>query len=171
MRRLLLIVPIMLAACSQRPVAIPRPEAFPRVETYPADYHAVEIPPLTIAVNDSADFKRLSDDWFNIYYPAYPATVNATILPYSPDVIANRLERMNRDLGGSSSTIVELPRGFVSVAPTALQTPIHFLATDSANWVISGVAVCEFSPRTSPDSVAPIIDALAVDIITLVNNL
>lgn len=166
-----LILPLCLAGCSRTPVDIPRPQAYPRITLYPAAYHKVDICRHTLTVNDSARIKPLGAGWFDIIYPAYGVTVNCTMSDYSPQIIDNRMQRMDRNLGGAVAEVARLTAGIVVVAPTALRTPVQLLATDSLTWTLSGVAVADFPAGTSPDSVAPIIDAVAADMITLVKNL
>ena len=164
---------LSLTGCAERPAPTPRQHAYPRLQLYPATYSPVELraASLTPLVNDSAQVEILSPEWFNIVYPAYGVKVNCTISPYAPDVMANRRERIDRNLGGAVAEAAYLPAGVVVVAPGALRTPVQLLATDSARWVLSGVAVSNFPPDAPADSVAPVIDALAKDLTILVNSL
>lgn len=166
-----ILLTLFIAGCSGRPNPIPRPEAYPRVELYPESYRNVDIRQLTVLVNDSATVDTLSPQWFNIQYTAYGMTVNITLSDYSPEVMDNRMERIERNLGGSSAEVAQLPSGIVVVAPAAMHTPVHILATDSSTWILSGVAVSNFPAGTSTDSVAPLIDAVATDMTVLVKNL
>ncbi|MCM1310917.1 MAG: hypothetical protein NC301_07835 [Bacteroides sp.] len=169
---IILLLAAILGGCTdRRPAAVPRRQAYPRIETYPAEYHSVSLSGIDLRINNSAAYSAGENGWFNISYPAYDVTVNATLSPYSPEVVINRLERIDRNLGGAAAQVARLSRGIVVVAPGVLRTPVQFLATDSARWVISGVAVSNFPPQTDPDSVAPIVDALAADMTILVNNL
>lgn len=162
-----------LAACSGRPAAVPRQHAYPRVNLYPAEYREVRLPaaPGAIAVNDSARVDSVGPGWFNIVYPAYNLTVNCTLLPYSAEAVANRRERMDLNLAGARAEVVETPRGVMVVAPGAMRTPVQFLATDSAGWILSGVAVATLPADADADSVAPVVDALSTDILFMLNQL
>lgn len=173
MRWLPLILILFLAGCGERqPTLTPRPKAYPRIELYPPAYCRVPVSQqLSLAVNDSAVVDIVSDGWFNIRYPAYGITVNCTLSPYSAEVVANRLDRLDRNLGGSRGEVVSSPRGMVIVAPAALRTPVQLLATDSVSWVLSAVAVSDFPPGTATDSVSPVINAVASDMITLLEDL
>lgn len=164
---------LLTAGCGGRPAATPRQHAYPRVNLYPESYSPVELPaaPVMPLVNDSARIEILSPEWFDIIYPAYGVRVNCTLSAYAPDVIANRRERMKRNLGGATAEAAYLPAGIVVVAPGALRTPVQLLATDSVGWVLSGVAVSNFPPGAPADSVAPVINALAKDLTILVNSL
>jgi len=168
----------LLAACTGRPIPTPRPHAFPRAELYPQSYRAVPLPfgPDSIAVNDSATFRPGPDGWFDIIYPAYGITINCTLTRAAapadiPHILDNRLERMRLNLGDRRAHIADRDGKTLIVAPSALRTPVQFLATDSATYVLSGVAVADFPPLTDPDSVAPAIDAVAADIALMLNNL
>lgn len=162
---------VLLGGCTQKPVPVPRQRAYPRIELYPSTYKTADIQGLTIMVNDSAQVKQLDNGWFDIIYPAYGITVNCTLSGYNAEIINNRMERIDRNLGGANARVVSLPGGIVVVAPTALRTPVQLLATDSLTRTLSGVAVSNFTPATDPDSAAPLIDAIAADMITLVKNL
>lgn len=155
----------LLCACS-RPAAVPRPEAYPRVEVYPESYRPVHFGPLNLLVNDSARVDSLSPQWFNIVYPAYGVTVNCslTIGADWAEVLANRRERIGRNLGDRPAGVASSPGRELIVAPTALSTPVQFLITDSASYVLSGVAVSSWPATTPVDSVKPQIEALAIDL-------
>lgn len=163
-------------SCSERPVATPRERAYPRPRLYPTEYTTVRTftsAPGDLLVNDSARIVIHAENpnWVDILYPAYGITVNCTLTPYSPDAIANRNERIQRNLRGHRAEVAGFQRGIMVVSPQTLGTPVQFLATDSATWVLSGTAVSNFAPGTPPDSVEPLIDAVAVDIALMINNL
>lgn len=162
---LLLAVAALLGACS-RPAPVPRPEAYPRVAVYPESYRPVRFGPLQLMVNDSARVDSLSPQWFNIVYPAYGVTVNCTLTLGADwaDVLANRRERIGRNLGDRHAQVASAPGRELIVAPTALSTPVQFLITDSASFVLSGVAVSSWPPTAPVDSVKPQIEALAIDL-------
>lgn len=150
--------------------------AYPRIELYPSTYRLHN----GLAVNDSARLDSLSPEWFNIVYPRYGVTVNCSRTRVdSPEqlatVISNRLERFSRNLGSHSGEVASLTSasgwgGVLFVAPSALKTPVQFLATDSAHVVLSGTAVMD-NPGTAPDSIAPVIDAIEADLLYLLKQL
>ncbi len=167
---------LLLVGCQQRPVATPRPMAYPHMELYPATYTLSH----GLALNDSARLDSLSPEWFNIVYPRYGVTINCSRTHVgSPaaltQVIDNRLERFERNLGthaGQATTLTSQSGwgGLLFVAPTALNTPVQFLATDSVSVVLSGTAVFR-APGSSPDSISPIINALEADMLYLLKQL
>lgn len=163
---------LLLAACGKAPVPTPRQHAFPRVNLYGEEYHTEEVMGRPIHVNDSAIFMLGEQPgWFNICYPAYGVTVQATLTlatgPQLHDVLANRAERMARNVASATAEISQAPGVTLIVAPTALRTPVQILATDSLSWVLSAVAVSNWPAATNPDSVAPILPAIATDLLRL----
>lgn len=182
--RVLITLALSLAAAAcgrQRPAPVPREHAYPRIELYPAEYRNVAVdPPLdSLAINAAARLTAVGSQqgWFDISYPAYGITVNCTLTPTdgADDTearIANRLERMARNVDGQTAEAVETGRATIIIAHRALRTPVQFLATDSTGgWILSGVAVGDFQPSTDPDSVAPIVDAVADDMIYMLRQL
>lgn len=164
---------MLLAGCSQKPVATPRAHAYPRIELYPATYRSVALPfgPDSLTVNDSVVVEIRPNGWINMEYPAYGVTVNATLSPYSEDTMNNRRERISRNIGEARAEIAQLPAGIIIVAPGALRTPVQLLAADSAKWILSAVAVSSFPADAAVDSVAPIINAIARDFSIMLKDL
>ena len=165
------IIPLLVAlaagaGCSQRPAPTPRPEAYPRIAVYEPQYHPVSFGALQLAVNDSARIDSIAPGWFNIVYPAYGITVNCTITDAKnlAATLLNRHDRFRRNLGGRKAQVLRMPGSELIVAPEVLKTPVQFILTDSATFVLSGVAVSRWDETTNPDSVAPQINALAADI-------
>lgn len=155
-----------LAGCTRRPAATPRPQAWPRVEVYEPTYRIEHFGPLQLAVNDSARVDSIGPGWFNIVYPAYGITVNCTLTNADNlhETLANRHDRFHRNLGSRRAQALSLPGSELIVAAEALKTPVQFIQTDSLTYVLSGVAVSNWTESTNPDSVAPQINALAADI-------
>lgn len=174
---------LTLAACGadgSRPAPVPRQRAYPRVDAYPPTYRTVTVGTLPLQVNEAAgtriDSSRL---WLDIIYPAYGATVNCTVTPVTaatlPAVAANRTERMALNAGHSYSELTTL-RSTSGASVTLLETPsggltpLQFLATDSATFVLSGSVT--FSGPTEPaDSVRPTLSALRADLLTMLRAL
>lgn len=172
MSRFWVIACVLLAGCieAKHQPPIPRPKAYPRAALYPAEYSVYALPsaPGELAVNSSAAVTSPKSGWFDIAYPAYGITVNCTLTEVSAETLAgvleNRRERMARNLEGSHGEVAQWSGVTVIVAPTALRTPVQFLATDSMSYVLSGVAVSNYPADTSPDSIAPYVEAVAEDI-------
>lgn len=168
---------IFTAGCNRRPAAVPRPQAWPRIEIYPESYREVN----GLMINDSARIEQgATEGWFDIVYPAYNVRINCTLTHiessfHLQSVIDNRLERLERNAGGASGEMTELTSAggigsLLMVTPGALATPVQFIATDSARYVLSGSAVFA-SPGVTPDSVAPVVGAIERDIVFMLQNL
>lgn len=155
--------------------AVPRREAYPRVNLYDTAYVAVPSLPIHLEVNSSAalsvDEKSAATRWINIGYPRYDATVRLTLQSLSGDslrrAIDNRRQRASLDIGGNTTEITQLtsPAGvstMIMLTPSAAVTPLHIIATDSARFILSGVA--QF---TSPsiEANAPALAAIYADLL------
>lgn len=159
---------------------VPRPEAYPRIDLYPSFYRAVDLPDgRVIQVNDSAGVDVDAEGWVNISYPKYGVTVNCTLTRVSEatvgDVLSNRDERMALNTGDTYGEVMRLGsrRGSsvsVFVAQGGSLTPVQFIATDSVSYVFSGAAVME-SAVANADSVRPVVDAVAADILYMLRSL
>lgn len=171
-------IPILLIciACgkSDSYAPIPRPEAYPRIDLYSEEYSEVAVMDKVLRINSSAEFVTSDKPgWFDIRYPEYGVTVNAT-LTYATgaDLAAaldNRTERMARNLGGASAELTQGGGITLLSAPGALHTPVQLLATDSLTWVLAAVAVTDWPAGTPADSVAPIVSALSADMLRLLD--
>ena len=171
---ILAIIATAVAACS-RPAATPRPRAYPRATVYPATYREVSAPPLTLTVNDSARVLPGENGGFDLVYPAYGVRVYCSLTPVSGrdeavSVLENRTERMALNTNGAAGQMTTMPGRVLLVTPTAAMTPVQFLATDSATYVLSGAAVSA-NPSAPVDSLRPQVEALERDILTLLTNL
>lgn len=176
MRRLLLpaIASALLAGCTasgggDRPAPVPRPRAYPRASLYPRSYSPLRLENgVSLNINDSARVIAVRPGWFDVVYPAYGITVNCTLTQAAAaeiaGVIDNRTERMARNIEGHYGEVAQRPGVTIITSATALRTPVQFLATDSATYVLSGVAVADFPPGAPADSVAPYVRAVAADI-------
>lgn len=180
MSKLLIILSLWcLMACTaaDRQPAIPRPKAYPRPTLYAADYKTCPISgsAMEISVNKSAEVVSTKPGWFDICYPAYDITVNCTLTPITPEslssVLDNRHERMALNLEGQYGEMTQWDGVTIIVAPAAMRTPVQFLATDSASFVLSGVAVGNYPAGASPDSIAPYVNAVAQDITHMLKQL
>ena len=85
-----------------------------------------------------------------------------------------RLERVALDLGNKEPDVFlhDYPEGGSATVFYSLRdclTPVHFIATDSVGYVVSGTVVLD---RISNfDSIAPVLDYLSYDVAHLVKNL
>lgn len=176
-----------LTECDGNPrdVAVPRPTAYPRVLPYDTLYTPIDRLPVVMEVNSYATVTRGDDrdstatDKINISYPRYGATLYCTYTPVTAAtataVIDNRVERMSLNAGSLSTEISRLttPAGVdatILVTPEARVTPVQFLATDSATFVLTG-ALYFANSASSSDSIRPVLDAVSRDIVHTVTHL
>ena len=169
--------------------AVPRPTAYPRIETYPRTYSDTGFPALTIEANDSAvydtDYESRTASglrWLSIVYPKYNATLYCTYTPVTAvlplrQTLDNREQRMALNAGAEESLLTEFCNGGgiscrLLVTPGGTITPVQFLATDSARFVLSGSLHLK-NPDCAPaaDSIRPIVEAVEADVTHLLKNL
>ncbi|MCM1092508.1 MAG: hypothetical protein NC421_00980 [Lachnospiraceae bacterium] len=154
---------------------VPRRVAYPRVALYDSTYVEITGLPVKFAVNSSVGVmvnqKSEVTQWINIHYPRYGATARLTLqmLPKNEiaATLANRMERAMLDTGGYPTELTELtsPSGVAStimLTPSATVTPLHFIATDSATFVLSGAV--EFK-STDIEANAPAVNAIHADLL------
>lgn len=167
--------------------AVPRRHAYPRIELPDSAFAYVEgdVSGLSVAVNKAAtaELRRADNDkssFIDVDYPQLNSRIYFTITPVDAatvgDVIANRMERVNLNLGGADAELIEFdsPAGFENKVITArgdISTPVQFIATDGSSAVVSGVAfVRDASPATA-DSIAPVVEMLRRDVIHALKTL
>lgn len=177
---------ILLVACVRKEgqkVGVPRPMAYPRVErSYDTVYSCVYAP-LNIELNRNAKVERTDSaadaGGFRAAYPRYGAEL---LCGYNrvgdakklKELLALRLERVALDLGNKEPDVFlhDYPEGGSATVFYSLRdclTPVHFIATDSVGYVVSGTVVLD---RISNfDSIALVLDYLSYDVAHLVKNL
>lgn len=169
---------LIFTGCTRKaPQAVPRPQAWPRLAELPASYRVVD----GLMINDSAQMvSGDSEGWFDIVYPAYNVRINCTMTSVSSPreldaAIENRLERLERNAAGAAGELTELTSQggwgcMLMTTPSAVATPVQFLATDSVTRLFSGTAV--FSGRDlRPDSVAPAVSTIERDLLYMLQNI
>lgn len=158
--------------------AVPRPVAYPRIEVPEAEYVVPDSLPLHFEINAGADSERRQQEgmtWLTITYPDNFADVAlyCTFSPVTPatldDVVANRTERMALNTGGADSEVTQLVSsgGFdctMTVTRAGSATPVQFLAADMS-MVVSGTMYINVEAGFAPDSIAPVVDAVARDVL------
>ena len=167
-----------------RDVAVPRRTAYPRIALYDTVYSAVDRLPVVMEVNAGAMVSRASrdgkqdDNWVNVRYDRYGATLYCTYTPITSATFAvvldNRMERIGLNVGNLTTdvTAIATPTGItgsVLMTPAAKATPIQFIATDSTTFVLTGALYFDRS-EIETDSVMPVIEAVREDVVhTLIN--
>lgn len=191
MKKLVIIVGALLALAGAVSCggdrAVPRPQAFARIEPYDSLYHALDSVPVYFAVNDSAvpvpDKRKAPDGsrWVTLRYPRYGgARLYLTFTPATPatvgEICLNRMERMSLNAGTGTTEVVELTSegGYVCrlfTTPSGTVTPLQILAV-SPRMVVSGALFLEDAAgQSSPDSLAPIVDAVGRDLLHALKTL
>lgn len=171
---------IVLGGCynAHDSAAVPRPRAYPRVETYPMQYRDLTVGPLKLKVNSSAE-SIVDGLWADVNYSAYEMAIYITVTQINDAdleaVMNNRTERMALNLGGAQGELTQFmtDNGAWAVMVTSRSgsglTPIQFLATDSTEWVVSGVVTSVGAANA--DSIKPTIDAIKNDVLELLMRL
>lgn len=177
---------VFLCSCGGgRPV--PRPEGYPRIALYEAVYRNDSIGPVIFESNAGtavAERRHGADGtgWLTLAYPRYGAILYLTASPATAStlggIIDNRLERISLNIGGATTELTELTgkggwHGRVTLTPSGSATPLQILATSPrGDCVVSGALFLEgAATATSPDSLAPALEAVRDDLIHAVNAL
>lgn len=175
----LIVLCIVAVACSERKVAVPRPTAYPRVmRAYDTTYTCV-FPALNIMLNKNAVVSD-SDGGFSVRYAKYGASLYCSYEGFSCDedfmkTMDKRIERVALDSGSHKPDIYRYnnPDGGYSAKVFYTEencvTPVHFIATDSLTYIVSGAVVLDNVENY--DSIAPIINYLNDDVSYLVKHL
>ncbi|MDE6265898.1 MAG: hypothetical protein K2M07_00915 [Muribaculaceae bacterium] len=192
MKPLQLLLPLLVLLCScggetasDRPV--PRRHAYPRPMLYPREYVSAGGSP-AIDINSSAAVRTDSVNsagarWVTVDYPAYDGTIYMTFLPTTPSQFAsamdNRLERIGLNAGGGSMENLSFSSDdhgfscelFTSRGETV--SPVQFLAYDEGHTLLA-YGTFNFNPGVDvaqTDSLAPIVNALRLDMLHLLKSL
>ena len=178
---------VLLNSCDGGGRAVPRPEGYPRIALYEAVYRSDSIGPVIFESNagTAVTERRQGADgtgWLTLAYPRYGATLYLTASPATAStlggIIDNRLERISLNIGGATTELTELTgkggwHGRVTLTPSGSATPLQIFATSPrGDCVVSGALFLErAATATSPDSLAPALEAVRDDLIHAVNAL
>lgn len=175
----LIALSIIAVSCSEKQAAVPRPAAYPRVErTYDTTYTCA-YPELNIMLNANAEISG-NDSGFSVRYAKYGASFFCSYerIGSHDDFIETMLkkeERVAMDSGNHKPDIYRYynPEGGYSASMFYTEencvTPVHFIATDSLSYIVSGTVVLDNVENY--DSIAPIINYLNDDVSYLVKHL
>lgn len=175
----------LLTACRQP--SVPRPDGYFRIDAYPDVWRTDTLGGISLQVNDSS-YSVVPQDaaagsvWRNIVYPRYKATVYLSYIPVTDVAELSALLAESRDLvyrqsvGTSSVTAVEYAdthRPLYAIlyrlsADSA--TPLQFVATDSARFLLRGALYYDVSPLRN-DSVAPTLEYLESDMAHMIESI
>lgn len=176
----------ILCGCNGRQqTAVPRPVAYPRVQLADTMFCKVESAAMLVDMLANRQTKEVvckkqsNALWVDLIYEIYNrAVLHITIqsLPSAElkSAMANRMQRIEMNVGASHTQITELDNGIfegiVVKAAEADVTPLQFLATDNKSLLVYGSFEM---PSGSDDTemVSPVVNAVENDMIRMVNNL
>ncbi len=180
----LLLLCIVAGSCSyKRAKPVPRPTAYPRIDSRYDTAYTTAFAPCNLQVNRTADVSCRGDrrsGGVTVKYEKYGAILYCSYNIVNSrkqltDLLHRRAERVMLDSGGDPSSTFRFSddsrncHGILALTKQSKVTPIHFIATDSVEAVVSGTVVMGRS--SAPDSISPILDYLVYDIEHLINNL
>ncbi len=168
---------LLFSGCQQRQQAtVPRPVAYPRVELADTVFRQIEAVSdlVDIVANSQAEqleVERRSDAvWVDLIYSVYKgAVIHLTVQKLSsekiPEAVANRLQRIEMNVGSSATELNELKNnqfeGIIVRAINADVTPLQFLATDNKSILVYGSL--EMPQENDVEMSLPVIDAVEKD--------
>ena len=166
-----------LSSCKEKSATpTPRRYAYPRLEAYATDYRLIDAELVKFEVNANATVSSPKSGWVDIEYPRYGATfyISAVKPDDVAEAIANRQQRMSRNLGGAKATSRSFASGkfdcMILESIDAGTTPVQFLAVGDDGVIVSGTATIVGS--TAPaDSIRPIVTALADEAFKILTTL
>lgn len=176
----------MLCACtSDGDVPVPKPYAWPRIDLYPTEYSCMDSLDASFCVNSGATViikDRGERGAADIVYPRYGATVYVTVLSRVKDLdaeVAGRKERIARNLGDKAADRMLFTsadstfNGIVVSAKSLSQTPVQLAAINRPKGIVVSATAFFEKPLDagSYDSIAPIIEALRVDMDSMARSL
>lgn len=184
MRLIPVILLLAAVACDggSREDAVPRRRAYPRVAVPDSTYARVSGVPLVFEACRAAEARVDSGGrWLTLHYPAYDTDVYVTFSPAaSADALQaaldNRRERMSLNLYGAPATTSHVASAdgtfeAALVYAPGTGTPLQFVATDGARWVVSGAASMDVEAGAPYDSVRPMVDVLHRDMVHALRTL
>lgn len=126
------------------------------------------------------DEELLNDCWFDLKYSDLNANVHFTYYPigqeHSFDTLVNESFRMVYEHSAVASAINEEPfyydgqeRGMVFSLKGPVASPFQFFLTDSTTHFLR--AALYFNSRPNPDSIAPVLEYIKIDLDTLIKSL
>lgn len=173
---------LLASSCGNEPRPVPKPEAFPRIDVCAEEYrtlHDLNINSCAEIITDS--LKSDGAVWITARYPKYHATLYVTKISHNREdmakEISERVRRIELNAGGGKieRTARSIPGGMeqqIFVARRGSAHPVQLLAVDmKKNEIISAATVLDdYSEKTDPDSIAPVIDALKRDMMALIER-
>lgn len=163
--------------------AAPLPQAFPRIGMPGPEYTVADTLMHPLTVNASAlltAVRRDGGEWIDIAYPQFGQgrvylTINNVAPGREEEMLANRTERMALNTGGMPGELTELTsRGgwhcSMLLTRGSVTTPVQVLAS-GPGMMLSGALHLSVPQTTPPDSVSPVVDAVARDMMEMLKSL
>ena len=160
--------------------AVPRRHAYPRVEPYDSASRTVVLAPFTFRIAAEAPSKRTGENWLDVSYPRYGATMHLSASRFgsadeAAEALANRRQRISLNTGGAlaRTDFFDNDAGLtceMTVCSEGVATPVQFIATDGKSLMLSG-AVMINGPITPADSIRPIINLLQDEAFTILSSI
>ncbi len=181
---LTIIITVMLCACGGgERRAVPLPPAYPRIAMPAPRYAVADTLMHPLAVNTGARVtaeRRDGGEWIDITYPQFGQgrvylTINDVPRGREADMLDNRRERMALNAGGMPGELTELTsRGgwecAMLLTRNSVTTPVQILTMGQGK-MLSGALHLSVPRTTPPDSVSPVVDAVARDLLEMLKSL
>ncbi len=181
---LLFCMVVFLSAC--RESVTPKPDGYFRIEPYPSTFRMDTIGRIAILINDSArsvvpaDKSDVEAYWLNLTYPRYRATLYLSYIPVKDRDNLEQLLSESRELVYRQNVNTSAVRAvayenrertlFATLYTLSAEsaTPLQFMATDSAGFLLRGVLYYDAPIRQ--DSVAPTMEFLEADMMQMIES-
>ncbi|HLT94508.1 MAG TPA: hypothetical protein VKZ56_08105 [Membranihabitans sp.] len=188
----LILLPIVLIACANdQSTFSPKPRMYPRVELPVPEYISVDEAfdcGFTFRMSKYAQLhertsyfgEELENEcWFDIRYPDLDASIHFTYYPIDAQEsfqnLANESFRMAYEHSSIASGIHEQPlslngkeSGMIFTLTGPVASPYQFYLTDTTHHFLR--ASLYFNARPNPDSIAPMLEYIKVDLDTLIKS-
>ena len=177
-------------ACDNDINYTPKPRGYPKIEfpkkayqKFSEDYcqFSFEYPTYASIEQDTLFFDEQPADpcWFDIFVKNFDCRIHCSYYPISAK---NSFEKLNSDAFKMSREHVAKAEfvdpqpiktsngvsGFIFKLDGPVATPCQFFLTDSTNHFMRGALY--FNTKTRPDSLAPLIDFMLIDIEQMINT-
>lgn len=179
-----LLLTIVASACGDAAApsdATPRRRGYPRLPEYDSIYAAAPRAPLHLELNAAACVADSNAGrWLTVSYPRHSSYIYITVSTASTDelkdILANRRERIGLNLGGMAGETTHIASADGSFEAALVEapgagTPLQFVATDGAGYVVSGAARIDVAADAPYDSISPIVATLRRDIVHMLSHL
>lgn len=165
------------------PPPVPRRTALPRIQAPPAEYTSLCYGDISFDVNRHATVtvRDSASGWWDINYNPYPVTLYLTLGKVAPedieDVIQNRLQRIQLNLGGRKAVSMDFSndsgwQGVIIRSSEVTSTPVQFFANDPEGHIVTGTMfISDQSATNGSEFYNPHIDFVLRDVMHALNRL